>query len=139
MRKYLFVVLLLVLVVPVLAQSDEDCTAQIVFSANMTGDFEIYTIDLPAEGEIAEEATRLTEAEGADNFPRWSPDGTMIAYHNGDFDLVIMDAQGNQLELFLRPGITDVVPAWNPLGTALVFISADRSEIGIGIQMLRLG
>src|SRR5688572_3414412 len=138
MRKCLFVILLLISVIPTFAQDDEDCPAQIAFVSNMTGDFEIYTIDLPAEGEVAEEATRLTEADGADNFPRWSPDGTMIAYHNGDFDLVIIDAQGNSIETFIAEETTELAPTWNPLGTALAFISADSRNTVIGIQMLWL-
>jgi Tol biopolymer transport system component len=138
MRTFLFGMLLLVSVIPTLAQDDEACSAQIAFVSNMTGDFEIYTIDLPLAGEIAEEATRLTEADGADNFPRWSPDGTMIAYHNGDFDLVIIDAQGNPIETFIVEETTELAPTWNPVGTALAFISTDGQQTVIGIQMLWL-
>jgi TolB protein len=136
MRKYLACVMLLIFVIPTFAQDDEACPAQIVFSSDMTGDFEIYMMNLPDEGEIAEDATRLTKTDGTDTFPRWSPDGTMIAYQNGDFDIVIMDAQGDVVETFVSSETGELAPTWNPLGTALAFISTDGRRTVIGIQML---
>jgi WD40-like Beta Propeller Repeat len=75
--------------------------------------------------------TRLTD--GHDYRPRWSPDGTKIAFQrfeaNARSHIYVMDADGGNLErVSTRPGFQ---PAWAPDGTRIVFGSGrgSREEI----------
>jgi Tol biopolymer transport system component len=75
------------------------------------------------------EATRLTDAEGTDGGPSWSPDGTRIAFHSertGDFDLWLMEADGSGLIQLTTDSSEDFGPTWSPDGTRIAWTS-DRS------------
>ncbi|GAB5494179.1 MAG: hypothetical protein Phog2KO_43940 [Phototrophicaceae bacterium] len=122
----------------VLAQDQESCVPQLVFSSNMTGDFEIYLIDIPPVGELATELVQLTNDEGTDQFPRWSPTGEFIAYDNADADLVIIDDAGQVIDQFIEPDTVDLSPTWNDLGTSIAFISSNGVEVVIGIYIPNL-
>jgi Tol biopolymer transport system component len=66
---------------------------RIVFQSDMDGDNEIYL--LTAEG-----LTKLTDNAWSDEFPKWSPDGTRIAFTanpNGPYVLFVMNADGSGL------------------------------------------
>jgi TolB protein len=111
------------------------CTPQIVFASNQTGDFELYLMDVPPDGETATEAIQLTDAEGTDTFPRWSPDGALIAYQNGDYNIAIIDAEGHSVEVLEQPDTAEFTPTWNSSGTSVAFLSTDGSVTPIGIAL----
>ena len=60
---------------------------------------------------------RLTREPETDTAPRWSPDGTKIAFYSerdGNFEIYVMDADGgNPTNLTQNPG-HDIVAAWSP-------------------------
>jgi Tol biopolymer transport system component len=84
----------------------------------------IYSVQPTGAGQ-----TTLT-AGPDDHSPRWSPDGTMIAFERSG-DLWLMRANGtHQQRLTSGPG-QDTSPAWSPDGTKIVFVrSDDGSWIG---------
>lgn len=65
--------------------------------------------------------TRLTSSAGALQNPTWSPDGSRIAYDNGDIWEVSIGGGAPQL-LFSTPGL-DMQPAWSKDGTRLAIVS----------------
>jgi len=69
-----------------------------VFSFEQQGNTDIWVIDADGSNQI-----RLTETEGWDGQPAWSPDGTKIiftSYREGDAQIYVMDADGgNQIRL----------------------------------------
>ncbi|PJF21499.1 MAG: hypothetical protein CUN56_10785 [Phototrophicales bacterium] len=79
---------------------------------------EIYVIDV--DEPIAQQ---LTNNAVRDDFPSWSPDGSEIVFQrqtNEQFDLYVMDADGNNV----RPLILDgIVPSWSPDGRYIAFAS----------------
>ncbi|MAT42596.1 MAG: hypothetical protein CL609_09660 [Anaerolineaceae bacterium] len=90
---------------------------------------------------IAAEKQQLTNTAGDKFYPAWSPDGGRIVYaaDSGDeenqFDLYVMDANGeNQTVLVAQPG-DDTEPAWSPDGNWIVFTSDSRSD---GILQLHI-
>lgn len=101
----------------------------VAFSWNLSGQWEIYVAALDRSAP----PRRLTSGQGAKFAPRWSPDGTRLAYAvdvNGgeQFDLYAHDLRSGQ-PTNLTPGTPDSIQpcfAWSPDGSRLAFIS-DRS------------
>ncbi len=75
---------------------------------------------------------RLTQNTTAfDNYPRWSPDGTQIAFtrymdkgkRQTSGELFLMNADGTDLQRLTHNNVTDASPSWSPDGTQIVFDS----------------
>ena len=63
--------------------------------------------------------------------PAWSPDGLQIAFrsdirHEGNWDIYLIDIDGQNLKRLTTNRADDRYPAWSPDGTELAF-SSDRS------------
>ncbi|MBD3399016.1 MAG: hypothetical protein GF399_01630 [Candidatus Coatesbacteria bacterium] len=89
-------------------------------------DMDLYLYDLDEERQVA-----LTENRLDDFNPRWSPDGSRIAFvRNADdnADLWLMDADGgNPIQLTDDPAWEDT-PAWSPDGESIAFVSYDGDD-----------
>lgn len=64
---------------------------------------------------------------GTSSAPRYSPDGTLIAFHemrNGhDYDIFIADANGSNTRVLTDGPGDQRLPEWSPDGTRLVYVS----------------
>lgn len=95
---------------------------KIAFSSNRddNGNNDIYTME--ADGSNVQ---RLTNNPAPDSSPRWSPDGTKIAFlrSNGlTFDIYVMNADGsNQTRLTNNLRVLGEPPDWSSDGTRIVF------------------
>jgi dipeptidyl aminopeptidase/acylaminoacyl peptidase len=102
---------------------------QIVFQSDFEGDenFNLYVV--PTKGG---EAQKLTDTPADSAFPRWSPDGTKIAFiSNRDRDrenIFVIDAAGGEAKQLTR--VEDIVNeiAWRPNGGSVAF----SAGFGIG-------
>jgi TolB protein len=97
--------------------------------SNPRGHVKIYTIDL-STGRIVP-LTR--EGDWGDEQPRWSPDGTRIAFKSnrgGSYNLFVMNADGGNVVRLTNHAGNDHDPVWTPDGESLIFAS-DRDR-GIG-------
>lgn len=95
---------------------------EIAFSTDRDGGAsEIYVMH--ADGSAA---SRLTRSPGEDLEPRWSPDGTLLAFtsdRDGDLELYVMRADGSvPTRLTTSPGL-DGEASWSPDGTRIAFTS----------------
>jgi len=81
-----------------------------------------------AEGGVAQ---RLTIHDGAERFPRFSPDGTLIAFtgeYDGNADVYVMNAYGGDIRrVTYHPGYDEVV-GWHPTENKILFRS-DRAGV----------
>ena len=69
-----------------------------------------------------------------DASPKWSPDGTKIAFisnRNYLFSLYVMDADGNNTRLVTEKPLGVGEPAWSPDGAKIAFSAGIRGTIGM--------
>ena len=75
-------------------------------------------------------AVRLTSSPGEESFPRFSPDGTKIAYsasYDGNVDVYVAPASGGEPKRLTYHPMADRVIGWAPDGTRVLFASSRES------------
>jgi len=95
---------------------------------------DIYAGALEPDGKSAHRIVQLTDEEGIDRNPAWSPDGTAIAWEretakdSGQFNIWAMDADGNgKRQVTSEPG-RQVDPIWSSDGLALIYPSDESGS-----------
>ncbi len=82
---------------------------------------------VPAKGGIA---SRLTIHDGAERFPKISPDGSLIAFtgeYDGNADVYVMDVYGGNItRVTYHPGYDEVV-GWHSVSNKILFRSSRHS------------
>lgn len=105
---------------------DISSRGQLVFYRSQQEETHIYKMNAFLDSP----ATQLTTAGIWNSNPRWSPDGSMIAFRSdrtGSTQLFVMQADGAgvvQLTFQTRAGFGPSVPTWSPTGSQLAFASA---------------
>lgn len=82
---------------------------------------------VPAEGGVA---TRLTIHDGEERFPKFSPDGTMIAFtgeYDGNTDVYVMNVHGGNITRVTYHPYYDEVVGWHPIKNKIIFRSSRNS------------
>ena len=75
-------------------------------------------------------ATRLSSPPGEETFPRFSPDGTKIAYsadYDGNLDVYVVPASGGEAARLTHHPMADRVIGWHPDGKRVLFASGRES------------
>lgn len=98
-------------------------TDRIAFVGNVTGNFELYTVNADGSG-----LTRLTTTPENEFRPAWSPDGAYLVYDRDVTDsvardLFITDANGGVAERLSTGGRYNFNSAWSPDGERIAFMS----------------
>ncbi|MFC1492356.1 DUF5050 domain-containing protein [candidate division KSB1 bacterium] len=92
----------------------------IVFISNKDGsDWDIYRMNADGTNII-----NLTDNSWNERYPRWSPDGSKIAFcsdRDGNFDIYTMNSDGTGLLKLTTDPAYDACPAWSPDGTKIAF------------------
>lgn len=95
-------------------------------SAGPTAD--IYVVDVDGT-----HLTRLTDLAGYVQSPKWSPDGSRIAFVlvKRQTDIYIMDEDGSNLEQLTNNSADEFDLAWSPDGSRIAFTSGDIYHMNI--------
>jgi len=75
-------------------------------------------------------AVRLTSSPGEESFPRFSPDGTKIAYsasYDGNVDVYVTPASGGEPKRLTYHPMADRALGWTPDGKRVLFASSRES------------
>jgi tricorn protease len=75
-------------------------------------------------------ATRLSSPQGEESFPRFSPDGTKLAYsaaYDGNTDVYEVNASGGEPVRLTHHPMADRVIGWHPDGKRVLFASSRES------------
>jgi TolB protein len=100
---------------------------KVVFVASAEGgqDWGIYTMD--SDGTNVKRLTKKPGKPGLYEHPRWSPDGSNIAYNKidwPDYQLWIMNADGTSPELLYEPASWGA--SWSPNGGKIAFATNNK-------------
>lgn len=85
-----------------------------------------YLGDLWIANENGSDVHRLTDHVARDVYPRFSPDGTQIAFssnRNGNYDVFVVSAQGGKPRQLTFHSADDTVVGWSPDGRKILFVS----------------
>ena len=69
---------------------------------------------------------KLTDGDGVDSWPAWSPDGKRLAFvssRSGNNDIFLVQADGTNVRNLTKHAAQDTSPAWTPDGKKVTFVS----------------
>ena len=90
----------------------------------------VYAGDIWLVNKAGGPALRLTSSLGEESFPRFSPDGSKVAYsasYDGNVDVYVMPVAGGEPTRLTYHPMADRVVGWTPDGTRVLFASSRES------------
>ena len=90
----------------------------------------VYAGDVWLVGKAGGSAVRLTSSPGEESFPRFSPDGSSVAYsasYDGNVDVYLIPSRGGEPRRLTYHPMADRVVGWTPDGKRVLFASARES------------
>ena len=76
---------------------------------------------------------QLTNSDGADGGPAWSPDGSRIAFdstRDSNYELYVIDADGSKTRrLTHTPRRSEARPTWSPDGKRIAFNAGTEGNL----------
>ena len=135
-RRYTLAKLILAIVVALILAPlivCVDAQAQIVFSSNRDGNYEIYVMDIEGKN-----LRRITNNRDQDRHPSWSPDGKRIVFTtysggqdfvpaNANADIYVIDADGKNQQRLTNNPRSEWEPSWSPDGK-IAFTYSDEQN-----------
>ena len=90
----------------------------------------VYAGDIWLVGKEGGAAFRLTSSPGEETFPRFSPDGTKVAYsasYDGNVDVYVIPSTGGEPRRLTHHPMPDRVVGWTPDSRKVLFASGRES------------
>lgn len=117
-----------------------EASSTLVFTSDRTGRHQLYVLDV--DGNVDGGAPeRVVASEREDRHPRWSPDGTRIAFESaggGTRDVFVVDADGGNLRRVTASGAAGQ-PDWAPDGRRLVYVAFEDGAATLRVVDLEDG
>jgi hypothetical protein len=110
-----------------------DVTDRLAFVSLAPGSpAEIHLMDSDGSNRV-----RLTDNDGRDLAPHWSPDGSRIAFQSdrdGAYDIYVMDEDGSNPLRLTDDAARDMKPAWSPDGGRIAFMSDRDGDVEVYVM-----
>jgi len=90
----------------------------------------VYAGDIWIVPKTGGTATKLSSPDGEEQFPKFSPDGSQIAFtanYDGNWDVYVVSVSGGVPKRLTSHGGYDQVIEWHPDGTKILFTSSRES------------
>jgi hypothetical protein len=89
----------------------------------------IYLLNVDEAIQGSAQRMQLTDTDAHDGFPRWSPDGSQLAFISNrvgedNWEIFLMNADGNNQRRLTYSDELDGIPTWSPDGTQIAFESS---------------
>ena len=110
---------------------------ELVFAAFVDGSTDDDQLEVFRVRAGDSEPDNLTEEPGADGAPSWSPLGDSILFESkrdGDYDIYVMDADGQNQTPLTKNDADDRLPEWSPDGQQIAFESDRDGDNDIWIM-----
>src|SRR6266700_4021318 len=91
----------------------------------------VYAGDIWVAPKSGGAALRLSSPKGEESFPRFSPDGSQIAFsgnYDGNMDLYVVPSTGGLPKRLTYHGAPDRMRGWYPEGKSVLFATSRTSE-----------
>ena len=102
---------------------------RIVFGSNRnSGNHDVFIMDIDGGNQV-----RLTTSLAYDDQPKWSPDGSKIAFmsgRDGNLEIYTMNPDGSAQTRITNNPLGDGFPAWSHDGTKLAFVRGNLNDPG---------
>ena len=95
-------------------------------SARNGGNHDVFLMDIDGGNQV-----RLTTSLAYDDQPKWSPDGSKIAFmsgRDGNLEIYTMNADGSAQTRITNNPLADGFPAWSHDGTKLAFVRGNLNS-----------
>lgn len=102
----------------------------------------VYAGDIWVAPKTGGEAVRLSSPKGEELFPKFSPDGTEIAFsgnYDGNKDIYVIPTSGGVPRRITHHGEQDRMVCWYPDGKSLLYASSMTSEKDRFNQLYKVG
>ncbi len=104
-----------------------DCSSdgkRVIFSSNRTWDHDLYRLDFEDTKIFPTKGWEITRSINLDTSPRWSPDGSEVAFAR-DGDIYVASPSGEILRRLTMSKSIETSPTWSPDGREIAFVSDD--------------
>ena len=112
---------------------------RILYETSVTGNWEIWMMDLQGLAVSGGALTRLTDNGHLDRMPSWSPDGKTIAFisdRDGDYEVFTMNADGSGQTQITHDDVPAIHPYWSPDGRQIVYNRLVRDKRVYEIRLM---
>jgi Tol biopolymer transport system component len=112
---------------------------RILYETSVTGNWEIWVMDLQGLANSGGKVTRLTDNDHLDRMPSWSPDGRSVAFvsdRDGDYEVFTMNADGSTQVQLTHDDVPAIHPYWSPDGTRIIYNRVVKGERVYEIRMM---
>gem|GEM_PF-2071072 len=112
---------------------------QIIMQAQLKGVSRVLRYTIGQDNKTTESVQLTADIEADSVLPAWSPDNKLIAFQTkrdgGDYQVFVMDSNGNGKRRLSDGKGYAGQPAWSPDGKNVIYVAGERSDPGVAKEL----